>query len=218
MIKFNSKLITNRGPLMVCCSGGVDSIAAAHFLIRANRMVSLFHFNHKLRPQNDQMKEAVSDFAADMGVWGFFASAEKFPIDDKDGLEAGAREARLKAIGSLSGWGNKFILGHHLDDAVESYLMNCFNGKTDGWVIPPASNFGNFTLYRPFLLTPKDAFREYAKRNGLEKYVIEDETNTDTSYRRNFVRNVIVPTLRPHYPGLHKVVAEKVKKDYCEFQ
>jgi tRNA(Ile)-lysidine synthase len=218
MINYNTKLLENKGHLYVACSGGVDSVAITHFLAKVNPDVSIFHFNHKLRPQNDRMLEATAALSGTLKSFrSYFASALEIPIDESKGLEAGAREARLKALSTIplvDGERHRVVVAHHLDDCVESYLMNCFNGKTDGYVIPPISNFPRFALYRPFLLTPKSELRAYVERNGLMKYVVEDETNTDTTYRRNFIRNKVIPTLQPHYPGLRKVVMEKVKKDY----
>jgi len=208
MIQFCSKLVKNNGPLFVCCSGGKDSIAVGHFLSRQNKEVALFHFNHKLRPQNDEMENCVRSLE-----WGLrpplIVSADQYPLDIKQyGLEGAAHNARIQAmLHAAEVYGiNNFILCHHLDDCIESYLMGCFNGEDK--ILPVKSIIGPITLYRPFLATTKKCLDDYVVNNNLS--YVEDETNTDTSPRRNWIRHVLRPQLEPKYPGLEKIVRKKV--------
>jgi tRNA(Ile)-lysidine synthase len=209
LIKFNKHLLPDKSkPIMVCCSAGADSTAAALFLKQGGYNVFLYHFNHKLRPQNDLMEQKVRDFAKYFRFPLAVANASDFPIDLTKGLEAGARGSRLKAYEFFVKNANTNILvqAQHLDDAIESYLMNTFQGKKNGLPLSPITDFGPFKVVRPFILTKKADFEKFIKQHAaLEQFVVEDETNTDIKYSRNYVRHVVIPTVKERY-GLDKVV------------
>lgn len=206
----------------VAVSGGVDSIVACHLLWKLSRGKSNFtvcHFNHNLRPQNDLMEESVRQFCEDHALkfvtkklqrefeWGTISgSSEDF-----------LRQHRLDFFKELLG---DVVLGHHLDDCVESYMMNCLTGVPEYTPIPEKTTLvckdmrlimwdenAPHSLIRPFLRTPKKTFTKYATKNRLWKYVVEDETNKDTKYRRNWVRNDILPQFENL--GLRKIVLKK---------
>lgn len=203
-------------PVTIAVSGGVDSVSIAHFMQNGARDISLFHFNHKLRPQNDDMQAAVERFAKDFGLPLVVATAEQFSFGENTSLEAAAREARLSAIIELIN--NPVVVCHHLGDAMESYLMRCLNGtivEDEVKTIPPKTQLiPGPTLVRPFLLTRKDNLRSYAKRHGLEKYIVEDETNSMADCRRNFIRLRLLPMVSSTWEGLETIVAKKVRQDY----
>ena len=69
MIYCHKKLFDKKRKVTVACSAGADSIAVAHFIQYKMRIdVELFHFNHKLRNQNDEMEEAVIDFSNEFNM------------------------------------------------------------------------------------------------------------------------------------------------------
>lgn len=199
-----SKTLVPDGQFMVAVSGGVDSIAAAHLLKRIykDRLVGIFHFNHNTRFQNFVMMEKSREFAFSLGL-NFHCSFR----DKKDDIsESALREDRLQAMKEL---GSDLILCQHLDDAVESYVMNMLRGCPEYTPIPEVTAFHQTDkfIYRPFLKTRKKDFIDYAKNNDLMKYVEEDETNENTTYRRNFIRHEVLPMFADF--GLPKVVLRK---------
>ena len=94
MINFSSFIIPDKSPFCVSVSGGVDSISALHFLRK--KVACAFHFNHKLRPQNDLMEESVRKFCDKFNIDLIICNANDYPIDYKYGLEHGARVSRYK--------------------------------------------------------------------------------------------------------------------------
>lgn len=192
-------------PFMVSVSGGVDSIAGAHLLHRLNPdKVSLFHYNHNLREQNNLMEESVRRFAKDFDIPLIVKTREP---NQKHNKEADLRKDRLDAMRPLD---CPFVYCHHLDDAVEGYIMNMAKGIPEYCPIPTLSFIKNSKggIYRPFLRTLKKSFRRYANHHKLNEYVVEDETNTDTTYCwRNKIRHDIVPQFEGF--GLRKVVLKK---------
>lgn len=214
MCKFNvKKELIGGEKVWVSCSGGVDSIAGAHYLFNKLKLqVKLFHYNHNLRAQNDEMEESVRKFAADFNI-----PLEVRKLTDLQGSgEAELRHNRYLSLQRVVNQGT-VVTCHHLDDCVESYLMNCFNGVPEYSPIPVSTVFGETQVVRPFLVTPKRAFERYSTEYDLDKYLVEDETNRDQSYRRNWVRHRCRPIVEEHYPGIRKVVFKKMDRAYTEY-
>lgn len=208
MIKVNPDYVP-KDDFYFLVSGGVDSIAAAHWMIHNyRRKCKILHFNHAVQPINDYMDKMVSHFVMDFDTGGRFITRD----DDtepafNDTSEAGLREWRQY---KMRGIGGNFMTAHHLNDAVESYLMNCFHGTPEHQPISWNTMFiDSHVMWHPFLLTPKRDFIHYAKENDLMKYVVEDPTNNDNGPKRNWVRNVIVPKLNDRNMGIETIVRKK---------
>jgi tRNA(Ile)-lysidine synthetase-like protein len=189
------------------CSSGVDSIAAAHYFIHNFKKisVSLLHFNHNLRDQNQTMEESFKSFAASTGI-----SYCIVPLKCLDNTEDSCRKARIEYLQQYAN--NTFITAHHLDDCVESYLLNCIRGKEGFLPIPFHTELkNNNSINRPFLFNRKKDLIDYAKKHNLLQYVVEDETNTQVKgSRRNLLRNKIVPLLEEERVGLATIVKKKM--------
>jgi tRNA(Ile)-lysidine synthase len=205
MIKIASSLMPDDG-FCVAVSGGIDSITCLHLLHRIYKdKVVACHINHNYQPVNDEMQSSVSKFC----------NEHKIPLttivrhgDDliTNNVEARLREFRLNAFKTLQ---KDVILCHHLNDAVESYLMNAFKGCPEYKPIQEVTKLDGvpFKLIRPFLTNPKVNIQRYAANNGLMKYIVEDPSNSDNRFRRNHIRNQIIPMLDDF--GLEKIVYKK---------
>lgn len=196
--------------LTVALSGGCDSLAVAHFLKTKypNTRLNCFHFNHMLRQQNFNMQRACMDFCKDFGISLTVASRD---LSVQKGVsESDLRDYRYGAMNKLG----YVVTGHHLDDAVENYLNNCFTGVPEYLPMPFHTQFSdNLSVIRPFILTTKQEMREYVSQNNLEQYVVEDETNEQNCYKRNWLRNSIVPQINGNGYNLHTIV----RKRYNEY-
>ena len=127
----NTSLDSERS-IIVMCSGGVDSVAALHYFAKknlSNLRVNGYHFNHKIRPQNDVMMERVQALCDQLRVPLLSASAKK-----QLNTEAEYREARMLPLRDRRD--SIIITGHHLNDCVESYLLNCLRGHQGYLPIP----------------------------------------------------------------------------------
>lgn len=188
----------------VAISGGVDSIAAAYFL-RKYGIHKAYHFNHKMRSQNDMMERKVRAFC------------EKYEIDliVKHGAglktEAECRNARINTF--FNTIGGTMVTAHHLNDAAESYLLNGFRGHFEYLPIPITSSFKTGQIIHPFLLQEKSKFEQIAVQNNLTEFIEVDETNEQIKgSRRNWIRNSVMPLLEQEQIGIKKIV----KKRYLE--
>jgi tRNA(Ile)-lysidine synthetase-like protein len=190
---------------IVSVSGGIDSIVIAHYVKRFYNVNSLYHFNHKIQMINDEMERKVRQFAIDFkfNSWIKRASCELKS-------EAECREARLSAI--FDDYKDiTLITAHHLNDCQESLLMNVFRGHFDYMPIPITSEFkNNNRIIHPFLNITKKELYEYACKNDLLKYVVNDPTNEQIKgSRRNMIRNCIIPILEREKIGLDTVIKRK---------
>jgi len=211
MIKVNPDWVP-KDKFIFMVSGGVDSIAAAHWLkFNYKKDFTILHFNHKIQAINDFMHSTMYDFVKDFFDVHEYRVEVRLERDTpalfKDTSEDGLRKWRHH---KLEGIGGNYVTAHHLNDAVENYLMNCLHGNPEHTPIPWNTYFmGNFTIYHPFLQTPKRDFINYAKENDLMKYVVEDPTNNNNQPKRNWVRNVIIPEINNRNMGIETVVRKK---------
>ena len=209
MIKF-IKVFPKNEKFFLSLSMGVDSVAAFHYLLSKEYKFVPVHFNHNLRSQNDIMEKK------------FFDLCKKFNINGKAGsklgfnygvciTEADCRNARLNFYKSLGG---NIVTAHHLNDWVESYLLNCLRGKPHHKPFELISEFSEFKIIHPFLLSRKKDFFEYVSRNGLKEFVEEDETNfLVKGSRRNWVRNKLIPDMKDQKLSLEKYALREIKKE-----
>lgn len=181
-------------------SGGVDSMAVAHFLKRGGRNVHLLHFDHGCE-YSDKIKLECVNFATQFGMkYTILSGGATQPRGQS--LEDFWRRQRYRALRYFArNTGIKFITCHHLDDAVESWLWSAMHG--DPKLIP----YADLDLYRPFLTTEKQSFVDYAAMHGLP--VVDDPYNEDLSKMRNYIRAKIIPHVYTVNPGIKKVIRKK---------
>lgn len=182
----------------VAFSGGVDSVAIADFLLRGRKQVSLAFFHHGTQ-HSQRSLSFIKEFSKQRSVPLIIlkVSREK---DPRESMEEYWRIERYRFLHSISG---PVITGHHLDDAVETWIFTSLHGNPQ--VIP----YSNKNVIRPFLTTPKSELREWCLRHDLTWF--EDESNQDEKYMRNLIRRRIVPEALKVNPGLHKTIAKKYK-------
>lgn len=102
------------------------------------------------------------------------------------------------------------VTAHHLNDQIESTLMNLMRGKPhDELSMKQKIAFGKMFKYKPMLEIPKNEIIEQATKRDLEW--IEDSTNTDNKNERNWMRNVIIPQLQTRR-NLETSMASGMKK------
>jgi tRNA(Ile)-lysidine synthase len=132
------------------------------------------------------------------------------PRDSGEGLEAAARRLRHAEFAECGANGVQWIaLAHHRDDQAETVLLNLLRGAgvdgAGGMVAErPHGAFGA-RLIRPLLDVPRTALEAYAATHDL--HWIDDESNADTGFRRNYLRHEIMPRLAARFPGSDAALA-----------
>ena len=182
-------------------SGGIDSVVIFHFLKQSKRNITLFFFNHNNEISFEEEAFAIQ-FAKDNNVKLYlgFSNIEKPKEDSKEEFW---RKQRYEFLSDKAKIHNlQIITGHHLDDAVETWLWGSFNGK------PLLLPYSRGDIIRPFLLTKKSQLVNYCTDNNLQYY--EDNTNIDVKFARNRIRHNILPEVLKVNPGIYKVIKKKL--------
>ena len=199
MIKIQGKLPRR---LYVACSGGVDSMAALDFLNR-NHDVIVLHYNHRTGHSNSAA-EFVCNYCADNNI-GFLTNdgnhREKHPRESQEEYWRNIRYDWLERCTD-----RQVVTAHHLDDCVETWVWSSMHGT--GKIIPYSRKD---RILRPFRMTRKRDLELWANLNNVP--YIQDDSNTDTCYTRNYIRHEMMPNVLRVNPGIHKVIAKKVKED-----
>lgn len=197
----------------LACSSGIDSVACASYLKKKGANFGIFHFNHKYQPINNEMEQQAIKLACFLKV-PYRGDSSNGIVPNGVSIEDALREKRIEAYSKL---GANVITCHHLDDCVESYLMNCFKGVPEYAPLPLETKLNDeVSIIRPFLLNTKDDFIKQVKNkyNEVERFVVEDPTNAHNDMRRNWVRNDLIPILNEQKLGLRTVVKKKVIQLY----
>ena len=190
--------------LVLGLSGGIDSVVLLHVLLEYQTthafQLACVHVHHGLSPYAD--------------AWGGFCeqlcNAKGISLDlhrvtlnrhDPAGLEAAARCARHKVLARID---TDFVLtAHHQNDQAETLLLQLFRGagpkglaamaemqQHEGW---------QAAQLRPFLNITREDISQYAQQHALAW--VEDESNTDTVYTRNYLRHTLMPMLSARFPA-----------------
>lgn len=192
--------VANR--LIVGFSGGLDSTVLLHWLAQqpnVQKKITVIHVNHGLSQHALAWEEHCQRICQAMGV-SFIA--ERVLLDLRANVEEGARTARYAVFQSLLQVGDLLLLGHHLDDQAETVLLQLFRGAgVDGLsAMRPIKPFAAAQLARPLLSCSRQKLASYAAHHQLQW--IEDDSNADSTYSRNFLRHEIMPLLRTRWPGV----------------
>ena len=200
MIKLQGKVPRK---VYVACSGGVDSMAALDFLKRKHD-VFVLHFNHGT-DYGFKALEFVSNYCADNDI-GFLTNVtgQEREKQARESQEEYWRSIRYDWLERCTE--RQIVTGHHLDDCVETWVMSSMHGT--GKIIPYSRNE---RVLRPFRLTRKRDLELWASLNNVP--YIEDDSNTDTCYTRNYIRHTMMPNVLRVNPGIHKTIAKKVRED-----
>ena len=182
--------------VIVCVSGGSDSVAMLHLLQRLKKLLclelSVLYFNHRIRSESDQEQEFVKSLAKKYKIPFLFKIKNDLKPHQK-GLQEVAREWRIReSLKILESLGGDYIAtGHHADDQVETLLLKLLRGahisnlKGMHWINPP--------FIRPLLNCNKLELQDYLKRNNFSW--LEDSSNQSKKYLRNRVRLELIPLL-----------------------
>jgi tRNA(Ile)-lysidine synthase len=184
--------------LTVAFSGGVDSCAAVDFLSRKHDVTCAF-FHHGTE-NSERAYEFVANFCSDRRLSLIFARISEPDVPKGISQEEHWRDQRYTFLRTLG----PVITAHHLDDCVETYIHSALNGTPK--VIPMIRN----NVLRPFLTTRKSELISWCQRHDVPW--IEDASNQDSKYMRNYIRNELMPHALRVNPGLHTLVKKVVEK------
>lgn len=215
MLTFSKKYFPS-SKFILALSGGLDSIAVCDFLSKKRFEFHAVHINNKFIPQDDDTARKVENFCKKYSIrHNILTSKDEYRKGSKEDFCRNVRYSMLREFASNNNY-NYICTAHHLDDCVESYFLNFLKGHPEHTPIQYFCKYPEVAIFRPFLLNKKSDFAEYAEKNSLAPYILEDELNSDLSLMRNWSRKVVLPMIEQKYKGLHKVVFKKMKKHLDE--
>jgi tRNA(Ile)-lysidine synthase len=187
--------------LAVAISGGIDSMVLLDALtsVSAGRSLkaSAVHVHHGLSPNADHWARFCAEQCASRSVP---LAVHRLHLERKSGqsLEALARAGRYEHFMSCDV--DVIALAHHADDQAETVLLQLLRGSGPrGLSAMPLFRRGTPALLRPLLSQTRETLAAYARTRGLGW--IEDESNSDTTHRRNLLRHEIAPRLAAGFKG-----------------
>ena len=190
--------------LVLGLSGGIDSVALLHVLLglQASHSFQLacVHVHHGLSPNADAWAGFCDNLCRTNGIP---LSIHRVTLNRHDpaGIEAAARAARHAVFAGIDA--ALVLTAHHQNDQAETLLLQLFRGAgpkglaamaevqaRDGW---------HAAQLRPFLNLTRIDIECYARYHALEW--VEDESNADTVYSRNYLRHTLMPFLHARFPA-----------------
>ena len=206
-------LVPVQGSILVGLSGGVDSVVLLHVLHRIAPQfawkLSALHVHHGISPNADHWAGFCACLCASLSIPFRVERVDIGPLRDR-GVEAAARQLRHEV---LTRQPVDFIaLAHHQDDQAETLLLQILRGAgVKGVAAMPLLKMRKDApaLLRPFLEVSRTELMQYAQACNLEW--IEDESNADDSYPRNFLRHRVLPLLEQRFPATRATLARSAQ-------
>lgn len=209
------KLLQPHPNLLVAFSGGLDSTVLLHQLVTlrdtqaANLQIRAMHIHHGLSPYADEWAEHCQQVCEQCNVP---LEVKRVKLADEGlGLEAHARAARYQALAETIRADEVLLTAQHLDDQCETFLLALKRGSGPAGLaaMPERLPFGETELIRPLLGQTRKDLEAWANEHQLTW--IEDESNQDDSYDRNFLRLRVIPEIQQRWPHFPQSVARSAE-------
>jgi len=189
-------------PVLVALSGGADSVALLAALCSLGCKCVAAHCNFRLRgAESDRDMRSARDLCARLGVDCYI---KEFDVAARrratgESVEMACRELRYAWFGDLLDKlrAQCIAVAHHSEDNVESFFLNLLRGS--GLSGLTGMRPRNGYVARPMLSLTRPQIEEYLAQKGLD-YVV-DSSNASNEYKRNRLRNVVIPAIDGNFPG-----------------
>ena len=218
----NDCSVSSKETLLVAVSGGIDSVVLAALCREAGYHFHLAHVNFQLRGSESARDENfVRALAAswDVPFHTIMVDTRGYAAIHKCSIQEAARQLRYqwfeKLIGDLHSIHRDqapqvICTAHHLDDNIETMVMNFFRGTGIHGLRGMLPRQGR--IARPLLSLTKEALKEYARQQRLGW--VEDSSNQENKYSRNAIRNELLPLAASIYPEVAGNLARNVQRFY----
>jgi tRNA(Ile)-lysidine synthase len=192
--------------MTVALSGGVDSVVLLHLLHQLQKThhftLKASHVHHGLSKNADKWVKFCEKLCTKLSV-PLDVHYIQLPQKKALGIEGEARRLRYEKL--LKSQTDLVVLAHHEDDQAETFLLQLIRGAG----VKGLSSMAHFDetrrLWRPLLNTSRIDIESYAKKHKLKW--IEDESNQNIDFDRNFIRSKILPILNNRFSHIVKVIS-----------
>ena len=206
--------LANYDVLYVGFSGGLDSAVLLHVLANDPTLfqkLHAIHIHHGLSKYATDWETHCQHYCETLGIP---ITVRRVTINSGANIEEAARLARYQAFSELVNLQDGLLLAHHQDDQAETLLLQLLRGAgIDGLsAMPTRKILAKGELLRPFLQQPRKHLEDYAKQHQLTW--VEDESNQNAMFSRNFLRHRIMPLLREKWPEATASLARSA--EHCQ--
>lgn len=198
----------------VAYSGGVDSHVLLHALARQRAELpwplGAVHIHHGLQAQADAWSEHCRQVCAALDIPFVLLQGDARPAAGES-PEASARDLRYALLRDWLPDDALLLSAHHQDDQAETLLLQLLRGAGPKGLsaMPASAPLGSGALLRPLLNYGRADLLTYAEAEGLKW--IEDPSNADTRYDRNFLRHRLLPELKSRWPATAMVLSRSAE-------
>jgi tRNA(Ile)-lysidine synthase len=195
-------------PIYIGYSGGVDStllLTIACDVLGADNVVAI-HVNHQLSDVSEQGMKHTQQACLTLGCR---FEARNVDVENMGcGLEAEARQQRYSVFSDILESGTTLLLGHHLDDQVETFFLRMFRGAGKHGLKGMSQNSvrDHYNIFRPLLDVSREQIEKIAHELNLNW--IEDDSNQDERFDRNFLRQTVLPAIEGRWPSYRDKVIQ----------
>ena len=192
--------------MTVALSGGIDSVVLLHLLHqlqeRQTFTLKASHVHHGLSKNADKWVKFCEKLCTKLSV-PLDVHYIKLPQKKSLGIEGEARRLRYEKL--LQSKTDLVVLAHHEDDQAETFLLQLIRGAGIKGLSSMAHFDDSRRLWRPLLNTSRTDIESYAKKHQLKW--IEDESNQNIDFDRNFIRSKVLPILKNRFSYIIKVIS-----------
>ena len=192
--------------MTVALSGGVDSVVLLHLLHQLQKThhftLKASHVHHGLSKNADKWVKFCEKLCTKLSV-PLDIHYIQLPQKKSLGIEGEARQLRYEKL--LQTKTDLVVLAHHEDDQAETFLLQLMRGAGVKGLSSMAHFDDSRRLWRPLLNASRTDIESYAKKHKLKW--IEDESNQNTDFDRNFIRSKVLPILKNRFSHIIKVIS-----------
>ena len=193
---------------LIGLSGGLDSTAllllfALYRQQHPEIQLRAIHIHHNLSAHADDWASHCEQLCQQLAIPFLL---EKVAVDKNKNIEASARDARYQGIKQNILSDEILVTAHHLQDQSETFLLALKRGSgLQGLsAMQIVSEMDGLNIFRPLLLCSRPQLENFVIQHQLPW--VEDESNQDSRFERNFLRNEILPHLRQRWPHIDQAI------------
>jgi tRNA(Ile)-lysidine synthase len=196
---------------LIAYSGGMDSSVLLDCFFKLSQIIPIkirsIYINHGLSEETNLFEEHCEKICKEYGINHI---TEKLNLKLTSNIEEQCRKERYRKLCENCEDDEAIITAHHEEDQIETFFLRLIRGSGARGLscMKETSVYDKSLLSRPFLKIPKEEIKKYSENNGV-KY-IEDISNNDNKYDRNFLRNELIPLLKSRWPSVNKNIINNI--------
>ena len=192
---------------VVAFSGGMDSHVLLHLCHSCAMRMRAVHIHHGLQSDADAWDRHCAEVCSQLEIDYTCLHVDADPGPGESPEDA-ARKARYRALEQELQAGEVLLTAHHQDDQAETLLLQLMRAAGPAGLasMPLLKPLGETYHVRPLLRFSRDTLKEYAARHQLKW--VDDPSNADTTYHRNYIRQHVIPGLVQNWPHANEAMAQ----------